>query len=66
MDTRIAEKSLGTREIMNTNFGRIAFVNRTQFGKHVEWTVHIVCNGINDYCQTFKTRREAMEDFEAL
>lgn len=64
--TVVAEKSLGTRTIMNSNFGRIATVRREQWSGHVEWTVAIVCNGISDYSQTFRTRREALADYEAI
>lgn len=64
--TRIAEKSIGTRTIMNTDFGRIAFVERHAFGGKPYWTVAVVCNGISDYSETFKTKRAAMEAYEAL
>lgn len=64
--TRIAEKSLGTREILNTNHGITAYVERSQSVRGTEWTVAVVCNGIADYSETFKTRRAAMEAYEAL
>lgn len=63
---RIAEKSLGTRTVMNTDFGRIAYVERCAFGGAPYWVVGIVCNGINDYSETFKTKHEAFEEYEAL
>jgi hypothetical protein len=64
--TRIAEKSLGTRTSMNTDFGVIAFVERHQFGQRPYWTVDVVCNGINDSHEQFSTRGAALEAFEAL
>lgn len=63
---RIAEKSLGTRTVMNTDFGRIASVTREQWGKRTEWVVAVVCNGIADYSETFTTRRAVMDAYEAL
>lgn len=64
--TRIAEKSLGTRTVLNTEFGRIAYVERCAFGGAPYWNVAVVCNGIADYSETFKTRRDAIEAYEAL
>ncbi len=64
--TRIAEKSLGTRTVMNTDFGRIASVDRFPSARGTEWVVSVVCNGIADYSETFKTKRAALEAYEAL
>jgi hypothetical protein len=64
--TRIAERSLGTREIRNTNHGVTAYVERFQSMRGVESTVAVVCNGIADYSETFKTRRAAMAAYAAL
>lgn len=64
--TRIAEKSLGTREILNTHHGVTAYVERFESVRGVEWTVAVACNGIADFSETFKTKRAALEAYEAL
>ncbi len=68
MQKRIAEKSLGTVTVMNTDHGRLAYVERVAaaWGGSALWTVAVVCNGIADYSETFKTKREAMATFESL
>jgi len=65
--TRIAEKSLGTREIRGTAHGITASVERFEdVFDRVEWTVAVVCDGYADYSKTFATRRAAMAAYDAL
>lgn len=63
---QVVEKTLGTRTILNTNFGRTASVERHQYSNRPYWTVQVVCNGIADYREQFSTRREAMNAYDTL
>lgn len=55
-DVTIAEKSLGTRPILNTNFGIDAAVKRCSpaWGTKPVWQVTITCNGTADYNAFFR------------
>ena len=64
--TLVAEKSLGTRTILNTNHGITASVKREQWASRTEWTLTVVCNGIAESHETFTARRDAMAAYEAL
>ena len=66
MGKRIAQKSLGTVNTMNTEHGRIAYIEREQFGNQgPQWTVAVICNGIAEYSKTHRSRLEALCDYEA-
>lgn len=67
MQKRIAEKSLGTVTIMNTDHGRTAYVEREQFSnQRPQWTVAVVCNGVAEYSKKFRSRLDALVTFESL
>jgi hypothetical protein len=64
---RIAEKTIGVENVMNTDHPRIAFVERDEVrNQRPRWIVTVVCNRMAEYCETFQTRRDALEYFEAL
>ena len=64
MTQRIAEKTIGSVNVMNTDHPRIAFIERHEAPRR--WIVTIVCNRMAEYCETFQTRRDALEAYEAL
>lgn len=65
--TTLAVKTLGYRRVLGTQWPRGATLSACYEGGRVRrYQVDVVCNGINDSCATYRTRREADAAFVGL
>jgi hypothetical protein len=62
--TEIASKTVGYREILNTQHPVTVSVIRDADIRGVTWVVTQVCNGIADYSRAHRSRKAAMADFD--
>jgi hypothetical protein len=65
MEAIVAERLLGTREILGTQWPIVTRVRRDQRpGQRPQWVLETLCNGACDRGETYRTRREALRAFE--
>jgi hypothetical protein len=63
----IAERVVGSRKVVGTEWPIVDSVERRQYGARVEWVVtRGLCNGIPTSASSFRTRREALETYEGM
>ena len=65
-ETTLANKTLGYRNILNTPWPREAYLTRVHWYGKTTWKVDVICNGINDRYQEFKTLKDARAYYDSL
>ncbi len=65
-ETTLETKTLGFRNVMNTQWPREACLSRTRWYGKTTFKVEIICNGINDLFEEFKLKRDAKAYYDSL